>query len=208
MTAEPTTLASWTRALRKQLDALGLDSAALCHAAGLAPALLDDPNARCPLSVTTRLWQLAVAASAGQPYPVIGLWPVALREDLRRALTAEDVHKVDGWTARYRRVTASFPAEPVDPFFNANTPEQLAEARHICPDLPFLIPGVGAQGGDLEAAVASGVNAAGRLAIINSSRGIIYASSGPEFPEAARREASRLRNAVNQVLESRGKPWP
>lgn len=59
MTAEPTTLASWTRALRKQLDALGLDSAALCHEAGLDPALLDDPNARCPLSLTTRCgnWQ-------------------------------------------------------------------------------------------------------------------------------------------------------
>lgn len=75
--------------------------------------------------------ELAQAASAGQPYPVIGLWPVALREDLRRALTAEDVHKVDAWTARYRRATASFAAAPVDPFFNANTPEQLAEAERL-----------------------------------------------------------------------------
>jgi AraC-like DNA-binding protein len=70
MTAEPTTLASWTRALRKQLDARGLDSAALCRAAGLDPSLLDDPNARCPLSITTRLWQLAVAASSD---PALGL---------------------------------------------------------------------------------------------------------------------------------------
>ncbi|WP_372876189.1 AraC family transcriptional regulator [Pseudomonas sp.] len=70
MTAEPTTLASWTRALRKQLDALGLDSAALCRQAGLDPRLLDDPNARCPLSATTRLWQLAVAASGD---PALGL---------------------------------------------------------------------------------------------------------------------------------------
>lgn len=70
MTAEPTTLASWTRALRKQLDALGLDSAALCHEAGLEPGVLDDPNARCPLSATTRLWQLAVAASGD---PALGL---------------------------------------------------------------------------------------------------------------------------------------
>lgn len=44
MTAEPTTLASWTRALRKQLDALGLDSAALCREAGLDPTVLDDPS--------------------------------------------------------------------------------------------------------------------------------------------------------------------
>lgn len=70
MTAEPTTLASWIRVLRKQLDALGLDSAALCREAGLDPARLDDPNARCPLSLSTRLWQLAVAASGD---PALGL---------------------------------------------------------------------------------------------------------------------------------------
>jgi hypothetical protein len=68
--SEPTTLASWTRALRKQLDALGLDSAELCRQAQLDPALMDDPNARYPLSATTRLWQLAVAASGD---PALGL---------------------------------------------------------------------------------------------------------------------------------------
>lgn len=90
----------------------------------------------------------------------------------------------------------------------ATVPEQLSEARRLCPDMPILVPGVGAQGGDLEAAVARGVTAEGRLAIINSSRGIIYASSGSDFPQTARREASRLRNAINVVLESRGTPWP
>ncbi|MDB6144202.1 MAG: AraC family transcriptional regulator [Pseudomonas sp.] len=68
--SEPTALASWTRALRKQLDALGLDSAELCLAAGLDPQLMDDPNARYPVSATTRLWQLAVEASGD---PAIGL---------------------------------------------------------------------------------------------------------------------------------------
>lgn len=67
---EPTSLASWTRALRKQLDALGLDSAALCTQAGLDPQQMDDPNARYPLSATTRLWELAVQASGD---PSIGL---------------------------------------------------------------------------------------------------------------------------------------
>ena len=67
---EPTSLASWTRALRKQLDALGLDSIALCQQAGLDPNLMDDPNARYPLSGTTRLWALAVQASGD---PAIGL---------------------------------------------------------------------------------------------------------------------------------------
>jgi len=67
---EPTSLASWTRALRKQLDALGLDSAALCKQAGLDPQLMDDPNARYPLSSTSRLWALAVQVSGD---PAIGL---------------------------------------------------------------------------------------------------------------------------------------
>ena len=67
---EPTSLASWTRALRKQLDALGLDSAALCKQAGLDPQLMDDPNARYPLSATSRLWALAVQVSGD---PAIGL---------------------------------------------------------------------------------------------------------------------------------------
>ena len=67
---EPTSLASWTRALRKQLDALGLDSIALCQQAGLDPNLMDDPNARYPLSGTTRLWEIAVQVSGD---PAIGL---------------------------------------------------------------------------------------------------------------------------------------
>ncbi|WP_028621049.1 AraC family transcriptional regulator [Pseudomonas sp. Ant30-3] len=67
---EPTSLASWTRALRKQLDALGLDSTDLCHQAGLDPQLMDDPNARYPLSGTTRLWEIAVKVSGD---PAIGL---------------------------------------------------------------------------------------------------------------------------------------
>ncbi len=67
---EPTTLASWTRALRKLLEARGLDSVALCREAGLDPRLMDDPRARYPLSATTRLWQLAVAASGD---PALGL---------------------------------------------------------------------------------------------------------------------------------------
>src|SRR5690606_11981190 len=67
---EASTLASWTRAPRRQLAAHGLDSAALCREAGLDPALMDDPNARYPLHATTRLWQLAVAASGD---PSLGL---------------------------------------------------------------------------------------------------------------------------------------
>jgi molybdenum cofactor guanylyltransferase len=75
--------------------------------------------------------ELVSAASGAQTYPVVGLWPVRLRQALHDALTKEGVHKVDAWTRRFRRAIATFPAEPVDPFFNANTPEQLAEAERL-----------------------------------------------------------------------------
>jgi orotidine-5'-phosphate decarboxylase len=87
-------------------------------------------------------------------------------------------------------------------------PDQLESVRGICPGMPLLIPGIGAQGGDLEAAVRLGTDHRGRLAIVSSSRGIIYASGGPDYAEAARREASRLREAINRILASEGKGWP
>ena len=90
----------------------------------------------------------------------------------------------------------------------ATVPDQLREVRAACPDMPLLIPGVGAQGGDLEAAVQLGVNSRGRAALINSSRGIIYASSGADFAQAAGREADKLRTSINEVLEADGKGWP
>lgn len=74
---------------------------------------------------------LACAASGGQPHPVIGLWPVRLREELRRALAEEGVRKVDVWTARYRLATVDFPSAPIDPFFNANRPDDLERAAAL-----------------------------------------------------------------------------
>ena len=74
---------------------------------------------------------LACARSGEWRHPVIALWPLALREALRNALTRENVHKVDQWTARYRVAVAEWPTEPVDPFFNVNTPEQAAEAERL-----------------------------------------------------------------------------
>jgi len=90
----------------------------------------------------------------------------------------------------------------------ATVPEQLAEIRAACPTMPLLIPGVGAQGGDLEAAVRQGTDSRGRAALINSSRGVIYASGGADFAEAAAREANKLRESINEVLETDGKGWP
>ena len=90
----------------------------------------------------------------------------------------------------------------------ATVPEQLVTVRRLCPSMPILIPGVGAQGGELEAAVKAGVDRFGRMALFNSSRGIIYASQGSDFPEAARQAASTLRESINAVLDGDGLGWP
>lgn len=74
---------------------------------------------------------LACAASGGWTHPVIGLWPVSLREELRHALTVEDERKIDRWTARHGVVSVEWSVEPVDPFFNANRPDDLAEAERL-----------------------------------------------------------------------------
>jgi molybdopterin-guanine dinucleotide biosynthesis protein A len=74
---------------------------------------------------------LAQAASNGRPNPVVGLWPVALAEELRRAVVVEGIAKVDAWTARHRLSTVDFEAAEIDPFFNANTQEDLVEAERL-----------------------------------------------------------------------------
>jgi len=74
---------------------------------------------------------LACARSGEWRHPVVGVWPVALRDDLRRALTQEDLRKIELWTARHGVALADWPAEPVDPFFNVNTPEDAARAERI-----------------------------------------------------------------------------
>jgi orotidine-5'-phosphate decarboxylase len=89
----------------------------------------------------------------------------------------------------------------------ATAPDEMKRVRLICADMPILIPGIGAQAGDLAAGVCNGVDANGRLAVINSSRGIIYASRGPDYATAARRATESLRDAINKVLEQEGKGW-
>jgi len=85
----------------------------------------------------------------------------------------------------------------------ATYPQQLKRVRELCPELPLLIPGIGTQGGDLEAVVRYGVDTNGEKAIINCSRQVIYASKGKDYPQAARREALRLREQINQHLTGR-----
>ena len=81
----------------------------------------------------------------------------------------------------------------------ATYPDELAAVRGIVGDLPLLVPGIGAQGGDLEASVRAGRLPGGGGMMINSSRAVLYASSGDDFAEAARAEAARTRDAINAV---------
>ena len=75
--------------------------------------------------------QLACATSRGRTHPVVALWPVALADALEQALVGEDIRKIDRWTARYRLAEVSFDDTGVDPFFNANRPEDLAIAERL-----------------------------------------------------------------------------
>src|ERR1700726_571391 len=103
----------------------------MLSAAADCPFLPRDLVARLHRTRAEQNAQLAVAASAGQSHPVIGLWSVALREELRHALVVEDMRKIDRWTARYRLATVAWPADPLDPFFNANTMDDIAAAERL-----------------------------------------------------------------------------
>ena len=74
---------------------------------------------------------LACAQSGDWRHPVVGLWQVNLREDLRRALVEEDLRKIEVWTARHGVGLAKWPDKQVDPFFNVNTPEDAARANTV-----------------------------------------------------------------------------
>ncbi len=80
----------------------------------------------------------------------------------------------------------------------ATYPQELREVRGLVGDMPILIPGIGAQGGDVQMSVTAGKDSRGAGFIINSSRGIIFASKGVDFAQAARRETEKLRNLINQ----------
>jgi molybdopterin-guanine dinucleotide biosynthesis protein A len=100
-------------------------------AAADCPFLPRDLVARLEESRTAQNAELAVAASGGQIHPVVGLWSVRLRGELRHALVEEGVRKIDRWTARYPLATVTWPTTPVDPFFNANTVDDIAEADRL-----------------------------------------------------------------------------
>ena len=79
---------------------------------------------------------LACARSGERRHPTVALWPVMLREELRRALVNEGLRKIEAWTSRYGVALADWPAAPVDPFMNINTPEDAARAEVIAAQYP------------------------------------------------------------------------
>lgn len=85
----------------------------------------------------------------------------------------------------------------------ATYPDEMSEIRALVPDIPFLIPGIGSQGGDLEATVRAGATANGRGMIINNGSKIIFASEDDDFAKAARRETTKMHNDIMAVLAAR-----
>jgi molybdenum cofactor guanylyltransferase len=107
------------------------DCAFVASAATDAPFFPADLVARLLRGLDEAGADLACAASNGREHPVFGLWPVRLRDELRRAVVEEGVRKVDLWTGRYTLVTVPFPIRRVDPFFNANRPGDLSAAATL-----------------------------------------------------------------------------
>jgi molybdopterin-guanine dinucleotide biosynthesis protein A len=107
------------------------DVADIVSVPGDCPFLPEDLVARLSAARTREAAPLACTRSGEWRHPVVGLWPVALRGDLRQALVAEGMRKIEAWTARHGVAVADWPAVPVDPFFNINTPDDAAEAERI-----------------------------------------------------------------------------
>jgi molybdopterin-guanine dinucleotide biosynthesis protein A len=112
------------------------DIAYVVSVPGDCPFLPRDLVARLHQARAASGLPLACARSGDWRHPVVGLWPVALRADLRRALTVDGLRKIELWTARHGAALADWPAEPVDPFFNVNTPEDAAAAARIAVQHP------------------------------------------------------------------------
>ena len=112
------------------------DCAFVASAPGDCPFLPKDLVPRLHQARSAAGAPLACARSGQWSHPVVGLWPLALREDLRRALTVEGLRKIDIWTARHGVGTAEWPDAPVDPFFNVNTPEDAARAEELARQYP------------------------------------------------------------------------
>ncbi|MBQ7221967.1 MAG: orotidine-5'-phosphate decarboxylase [Bacteroidales bacterium] len=148
-------------------------------------------------AVTVSPYMGSDAVSPFLEYP--GKWAIIL--GLTSNESASDF-ELAGDPALYKQVLAKFSSESIDKAMfvvGATRPEMLAEVRKLCPEHFLLVPGVGAQGGDLKAVAKYGLNSHCGL-LVNSSRGIIYASDGSDFAEAACKEASKLAAQMKETL--------
>ncbi len=112
------------------------DTTYLVSVPGDCPFLPRDLVSRLHAARVSGSTPLACARSGEWRHPVVGLWPVALRADLRHALVDEDLHKIEAWTGRHGVTIADWPDQPVDPFFNVNTPEDRTRAERIAMEHP------------------------------------------------------------------------
>jgi molybdopterin-guanine dinucleotide biosynthesis protein A len=112
------------------------DIAWIASVPGDCPFVPRDLVARLHAARTRGGTPLACARSGAWRHPVVGLWPVELRADLRRALVEEGLRKIEEWTGRHGVSLADWPESPVDPFFNVNTPEDAATAERIAAQHP------------------------------------------------------------------------
>jgi molybdenum cofactor guanylyltransferase len=103
----------------------------LASVPGDCPFLPHDLIARLHAERATQSTPLACARSGEWRHPVVGLWRVDLRDDLRHALSVAGLRKIEIWTARHGIAIASWPDRPFDPFFNVNTPEDAATANRV-----------------------------------------------------------------------------
>lgn len=126
----PGPLAGVLAALDFAAERRGGDIAWVVSVPGDSPLIPLDLVARLHAARVEAGVPLACARSGGFAHPPVGLWPVALREALREALLAGE-RKIDRWTTRHGCAEAEWPTTPHDPFFNANTPEDLAEAERL-----------------------------------------------------------------------------
>ena len=117
--------------------------------------------------------------------------------DLQDAVMADSRPLYMHVAERSQHWNGEYPAD-IGMVVGATYPDQLATIRKACPDLPILLPGLGAQGGDVEGSVRSGADSNGGSLMCSSSRGILFASNGTDFAEAARKEAMKLRDAINE----------
>lgn len=107
------------------------DAATVVTVPGDCPFIPPDLVERLEEARRSQRQPLACARSGNWTHPVVGLWPVDLRQELRHALVVEGVRKVDQWTTRRGVAVAEWPTDPIDPFFNVNTPDDVETANRL-----------------------------------------------------------------------------